>query len=68
MVKKKCNIKPSATFTEQLRIWKQVGYKIWENPEAKIPKAPYQVYLDKRAAELKSKGLTGDESIAPINL
>ena len=66
MVKEKRKIKPSANFIKQLQIWEQVGYEIWENSETKVPKAPYQGYLDERAAVLMAKGLTGDEPIGPV--
>jgi dual specificity phosphatase 12 len=66
MVKEKRKIKPSANFIKQLQIWEQVGYEIWENSETKVPKAPYQAYLEERAAILMAKGLTGDEPIGPV--
>ena len=39
---------------------------MWENSKAKVPKAPYQTYLDERAAILMAKGLISDESIGPV--
>lgn len=59
-------IRPSSTFMKQLQIWNEVEYNIWDLKG--IPKSPYQVYLDGRAMILKSKGLTGDEPIAPVDL
>jgi len=66
MVKEKRKVRPSANFVKQLQIWEQVGYEIWENSEAKVPKAAYQAYLNERAAILMAKGLTGDEPIEPV--
>jgi hypothetical protein len=66
IVKDKRKIRPSSTFMKQLQIWNEVEYNIWDLKG--IPKAPYQAYLDERAMILKSKGLTGDEPIAPVNL
>ncbi|OGM48061.1 putative dual specificity phosphatase Yvh1 [Aspergillus bombycis] len=57
-VMSKQRVKPSANFTRQLQIWEEVGYQVWENEERTIPKAPYQVFLDDRAALLKELGLT----------
>ncbi|KAE8317008.1 dual specificity phosphatase [Aspergillus transmontanensis] len=67
-VQSKQKVKPSANFTRQLQIWEQVGYQVWENDERTIPKAPYQAFLDDRAALLKEKGLTGNEPLAPLTL
>ncbi|KAK6813421.1 hypothetical protein RU639_011243 [Aspergillus parasiticus] len=67
-VQSKQKVKPSANFTRQLQIWEQVGYQVWENEERTIPKAPYQAFLDDRAALLKEKGLTGNEPLAPLTL
>jgi dual specificity phosphatase 12 len=66
MVKEKRKVRPSANFVKQLQIWEQVGYEIWEDSEAKVPKAAYQAYLNERAAILMTKGLTGDEPIEPV--
>ncbi|KAE8376573.1 protein-tyrosine phosphatase-like protein [Aspergillus bertholletiae] len=45
-----------------------VGYQVWEDEERTMPKAPYQAFLDDRAALLKRKGLTGNEPLAPQSL
>lgn len=67
-VQTKQKVKPSANFAQQLRVWEEVGYEVWENEEKTIPKAPYQAYLNNRAALLKEKGLTGNEPLAPNSL
>lgn len=61
-------VKPSDNFMNQLRIWQEVRYEIWEDHAHTIPKKPYADYLDRRAALLKEKGLTGDEPIFPLRL
>ncbi|KAF2477154.1 dual specificity phosphatase, partial [Lindgomyces ingoldianus] len=63
-VQSKQRVKPSANLTRQLQVWEQVGYHVWENDEKTVPKAPYQAFLDDRAALLKEKGCTGDEPLA----
>lgn len=67
-VQTKQKVKPSANLTRQLQVWEQVRYQVWENDEKTVPKAPYQAFLDDRAALLKEKGLTGHEPLAPQNL
>ncbi|KAJ5100226.1 hypothetical protein N7456_006278 [Penicillium angulare] len=66
----KQRVKPSRNFTRQLQIWDDVGYEIWEDEEKTVPKAPYKIYLEDRAdfRVLKRKGLTGNESLAPLSL
>ncbi|KAB8259792.1 hypothetical protein BDV32DRAFT_123783 [Aspergillus pseudonomiae] len=64
----KQRVKPSANFTRQLEIWEEVGYQVWEDEERTIPKAPYQAFLDGRAALLKKLGLTGDEPLTLLTL
>ncbi|KNG82701.1 putative dual specificity phosphatase Yvh1 [Aspergillus nomiae NRRL 13137] len=64
----KQRVKPSANFTRQLEIWEEVGYQVWEDEERTIPKAPYQAFLDDRAALLKKLGLTGDEPLTLLTL
>ncbi|KAJ5920863.1 dual specificity phosphatase Yvh1 [Penicillium verhagenii] len=48
--------------------WEDVEYELWENEEKTVPKAPNKVYLEHRAALLRSKALTGNEPLAPLNL
>ncbi|KAH8880483.1 phosphatases II [Thozetella sp. PMI_491] len=60
-IKEKRKVKPNANFMEQLKIWGDVEYNIWEDAEQKIPKEAYRAYLERRAAALKAKGLTGNE-------
>jgi Dual specificity phosphatase, catalytic domain len=67
-VRAKRKVKPSPNFVAQLEIWEQVGYQIWEDVEKKIPKKLYLAYTKRRAADLKAKGLTGNEPIRPLNL
>lgn len=58
---KRSKIKPSANFMDQLEIWAQTEYNPWEDEEKTIPKPAYAAYLERRAALLKKKGLTGIE-------
>ena len=57
MVRAQRKINPNANFREQLRIWEQIGYTIWENHEAGIPKVPYQIFLHTRAAGMEAEGV-----------
>lgn len=50
-VKLKRKVRPSENFKEQLRLWGEIEYEVWENEEIKVPKEPY-------AKLLKEKGLT----------
>lgn len=34
-------------FMEQLRIWQEVGYEVWEGGERKVPKEPYRRWLER---------------------
>lgn len=67
-VQTKQRVKPSANLTRQLQVWEQVEYQVWEDEERTVPKAPYQAFLDDRAALLKKKGLTGNDPLAPLRL
>jgi hypothetical protein len=40
---------------------------MWEDPKKEIPIAQYHVYIDERAAVLKSKGLIGEEPISQVD-
>lgn len=66
MVKEKQRIKPSSNSIEQLNVWEDTGYEVYEDVETKVPKLQYQKYLDRRAERLKEKGLTGNEPIVPL--
>ncbi|KAI1905627.1 hypothetical protein LOZ39_006762 [Ophidiomyces ophidiicola] len=61
-------VKPNPNFIEQLEVWHQVQYNLWEDDDKTIPKEPYRAYLERRAERLKAKGLTGDEPIVPATL
>jgi dual specificity phosphatase 12 len=67
-VKTKRKVRPNPNFMEQLRVWGEVGYQLWEDEEKKVLKEPYRVYLEGRAVRLKEKGLTGDEPTWPQQL
>ena len=67
-VKSKRKIKLNPNFMEQLKVWEEVGYEIWEDAERTVPKPAYAEYLCGRAERLKKKGLTGDEPIGIQNL
>jgi dual specificity phosphatase 12 len=56
---KRPQVKPSANFIAQLEIWDEVQYRIWEDEAKTIPKKEHAEFLEKRAALLKAKGLTG---------
>ncbi|KAF4453251.1 hypothetical protein F53441_4058 [Fusarium austroafricanum] len=65
-IKTKRKVKPRDNFIDQLQVWEAVGYQLWEDSQRQVPKAPYQGYLDRRAARLVAKGLTGNEPIVPL--
>jgi hypothetical protein len=67
-VRAKRKVKPNLNFMAQLKVWEEIGYEIWEDGEKKIPKVQYQAYLEKRAADLKAKGRTGNEPIQILSL
>ncbi|KAI9807360.1 MAG: hypothetical protein M1833_000103 [Piccolia ochrophora] len=65
---KRSQVKPSANFMRQLEVWGQVDYQLWEDEAKQGPKEPYKAFLERRAIELKNKGLTGNERCFPTNL
>ena len=67
-VQDKRKIKPSRNLMNQLEVWEQVEYELWEDEDKTMPKAPYKAFLEARAALLRQKGLTGNEPIRPLNL
>ncbi|KAH8714450.1 protein-tyrosine phosphatase-like protein [Ilyonectria robusta] len=67
-VKGKRNIKPNYNFLEQLKVWEVVEYQVWKDPIRNIPKEPYRAYLNRRAARLATKGLTGNEPTVMTSL
>jgi hypothetical protein len=54
-VQTKRKVKPNPDLTRQLQIWEEVRYNIWEDDRRRIPKAPYQAYLDDRAGIMDAK-------------
>ncbi|CZR35054.1 uncharacterized protein FPRO_00824 [Fusarium proliferatum ET1] len=65
-VRARRKVKPRVNFMDQLQVWQAVEYQLWEDNQKRIPKAPYQSYLDGRAVRLAAKGLTGNEPIVPL--
>lgn len=64
-VREKRRVKPNSNFMEQLAVWEETGYEIWDDVDHSKPKAPYAEYLTCRAARLAEKGLTGNEPVCP---
>ncbi|KAK4150605.1 dual specificity phosphatase [Chaetomidium leptoderma] len=58
-------IRPNSNFMDQLSVWAEAGYELWEDADKTIPKPPYAAYLERRACILKAKGLTGNEPTCP---
>jgi len=61
---KRGSVRPNRGFLEQLKLWSAMGYQIWETYEGqggemkgKVAKSGYAMYLERRAAALKAKGL-----------
>ncbi|KAF4974176.1 hypothetical protein FZEAL_8881 [Fusarium zealandicum] len=65
-VRMRRKVKPRDNFLDQLQVWEAVGYQVWEDKEGRVPKAPYQGYLGRRAVRLVARGLTGNEPILPV--
>lgn len=65
---KRKRTKPSANFMDQLEVWEQVEYQIWEDEAKTIPKKEYAAYRERRAAALQAKGLTGNEPMRLLEL
>jgi dual specificity phosphatase 12 len=57
IVRAQRKINPNSSFRGQLRIWEQVEYNIWEDRDARIPKEPYQAFLNIRRAEIEDTGM-----------
>ncbi len=53
--KKRPQANPNSNFMEQLLIWEQVKYQIWEDERKKVPKPEYATFLTKIAANLIAK-------------
>ena len=65
---KRHRIQPNANFLARLRVWDKVQYHIWNDEEKEFLNTAYKEYLNRRAAKLKEKGLTGDEIHRPLSL
>jgi len=52
---KRNEVWPSPNFMEQLKVWEEVGYEVWEDADsdAKKAKRAYQAYLERRGQRLK---------------
>jgi len=50
---KRREVDPSENFMEQLRIWEEVKYEIWEDDAKTIPKKQYRQFLERRAERAK---------------
>lgn len=46
-ISKKKEIELNQAFMDQLTLWEQVEYELWEDPERKIPKPMYKDMLHK---------------------
>ncbi|PGH28075.1 hypothetical protein AJ80_00331 [Polytolypa hystricis UAMH7299] len=68
LVSSKRKIRPNPNFLDQLQVWGEVEYQIWEDEEETILKQAYKEYLARRAEWLKEKGLTGNEPIGMKDL
>ncbi|KPM45496.1 hypothetical protein AK830_g1091 [Neonectria ditissima] len=66
-VKRRRNVKPRDNFIDQLRVWEAVQYDVWEDAAKTTPKEQYRGYLNRRAARLRAKCLTGNEAIGVLN-
>ncbi|KAK0713646.1 protein-tyrosine phosphatase-like protein, partial [Lasiosphaeria miniovina] len=51
---------PNAGFVEQLKVWEETRFQLYEK-DSDIPKKAYRLYLEKRAEILQRKGVTDDK-------
>lgn len=68
LVQEKRKVRPNKNFMDQLEVWGRAEYCLWEDEENTVPKEAYKAYLERRAAKLKEKGLTGNEPIGIVDL
>lgn len=54
-VKEKRRIEPSENFIDQLQIWEEVGYDVWEDTARTSPKQLYRDFLERKAARAAAK-------------
>ena len=54
-------VNPNDGFLEQLKIWDEVGYEIWQDKEKRVPKEPYRAFLERQA-----KGLLLEEELFSV--
>jgi dual specificity phosphatase 12 len=54
-VKDRRRIEPSGNFIDQLQIWEEVGYQVWEDAERTKPKLPYRDFLERQKAKAEYK-------------
>ncbi|KAK0649328.1 protein-tyrosine phosphatase-like protein, partial [Cercophora newfieldiana] len=52
---KRREVDPCENFLEQLKIWEEVKYDIWEDKARKVPKKRYRQFLEKRAARERAE-------------
>ncbi|KAI9745859.1 MAG: hypothetical protein M1818_000540 [Claussenomyces sp. TS43310] len=53
--REKRRVRPNPNFMDQLRVWEQLGYNIWEDAEKTIAKGPYLAFMDRRADLLRAE-------------
>jgi hypothetical protein len=66
-VEKRRRVNPSGNFINQLRAWQDVEYQIWEDEKERIPKRPYEAYLEGREDRMNGARLTNLEALEFIN-
>ena len=47
-VKLKRNVRPNASFLDQLKVWEEVEYNVWRDEERRVPKKQYAKILKER--------------------
>lgn len=65
-IQEKRKVKPNSNFVEQLTVWAETKYEIWERSNEDgnvVPKPAYAAYLARRAGRLRERGLTGNEPV-----
>lgn len=54
-VKERRRIQPSGNFMDQLRIWEEVGYELWEDGARQRTKAAYSEFLERKEYQSQAK-------------
>jgi hypothetical protein len=57
-VKNKRDIRPRENFLHQLRVWEAVQYEPWKDEAGRLPKAEYELFLNRHDEKMKTRRRT----------